>query len=255
MVIWLWYAIYDVMPCGRLGSGFTLSAGNATIMRFCFPTLAIMTLQLAVYPVTLFRQNCTLLWDDASREGVLVDTGGDETFLLSEVQRLGIELKAVWLTHGHLDHAGGAAAIQATGIPVIGPHREDGYLLERLPEITAQYAAHGFPICPAVTPDTWLNEGDEVQIGDYRFVVLHIPGHTPGHVVFYCEAANLLLAGDTLFRESIGRTDFPRGSHADLIHHIKTKLLRLPEDTQVLPGHGMMTTIGHEKRYNPFLND
>lgn len=214
-----------------------------------------MTLQIAIYPVTPFRQNCTLIWDDATSEGVLVDAGGEEAFLLDEVARHNIALQAVWLTHGHLDHAGGAAAIQATGVPVIGPHREDGFLLERLPEITAQYAAYGFPICPAVSPDTWLEEGDRLHIAGHDFEVLHIPGHTPGHVVFYCAAAKLLIAGDTLFRESIGRTDFPRSSHADLLHHIKTKLLRLPEDTQVLSGHGMMTTIGHEKRYNPFLQD
>lgn len=213
-----------------------------------------MPLQIKTIVVTPFRQNCTLLWDDNSREGVLIDAGGDAPYLLEAAAARGIRLSAVWLTHGHLDHAGGADDIRATaGVPIIGPHREDRFLLDSLPETTAAYAAYGFPLSAAFLPDRWLEEGDSLTVGGYRFDVLHIPGHTPGHVVFYCASEALLLAGDVLFRESVGRTDFPRGNHQDLIDNIRSKLLPLPENVRVLPGHGSATTIGHEKRHNPFL--
>lgn len=212
-----------------------------------------MPLNLTVFAVTPFRQNCSLLWDEESKEAVWIDVGGDVPQLLEEAAKLGVQPKAVWLTHGHLDHAGGVAEmIQHTPLPVIGPHRDDQWLLDNLPEITANF---GFPVSQPVSPNRWLEEGDELNVGAYRFQVLHIPGHTPGHVVFYCAAQNLLIAGDVLFYESIGRTDFERSSHADLLRNIREKLLVLPEATIVLPGHGRTTTIGHEKRHNPFLQD
>lgn len=210
-----------------------------------------MPLNLTVFAVTPFRQNCSLLWDEESKEAVWIDVGGDVPQLLEEVAKLGVQPKAIWLTHGHLDHAGGVVEmIQHTPLPVIGPHRDDQWLLDNLPEITANF---GFPVSPPVSPSRWLEEGDELSVGAYRFQVLHIPGHTPGHVVFYCAEAGLLIAGDVLFYETIGRTDFPRGNHADLIHNIRTKLFVLPEDTRVIAGHGRMTDIGHEKRHNPFF--
>ena len=210
-----------------------------------------MALQAEIMAVTPFRQNCTLLWDDETNEAVLTDVGGDVPFLLEAVAAKNLKVKAVWLTHGHLDHAGGVVEfVTQQPVPVIGPHRDDGYLLEALPETTAQY---GFPVSPAFTPERWLEEGEVLKVGAYAFQVLHIPGHTPGHVVFYCAEAGLLIAGDVLFYETIGRTDFPRGNHGDLIHNIRTKLLVLPEETQVIAGHGRMTTIGHEKQHNPFL--
>ncbi|MBH5328688.1 MBL fold metallo-hydrolase [Eikenella sp. S3360] len=210
-----------------------------------------MALQLNLFPVTPFRQNCSLLWDEQSKEAVWIDVGGEAEWLQSEAAKLGLQPKEIWLTHGHLDHAAGVAdMIARTPLPVIGPHRADQWLLDSLPAVTAGY---GFPVSPPVQPTRWLEEGDELAVGGYRFQVLHAPGHTPGHVVFYCPEANLLIAGDVLFYESIGRTDFERSSHADLLHSIREKLLVLPEDTIVVPGHGRTTTIGHEKRHNPFL--
>ena len=210
-----------------------------------------MSLQCEIVAVTPFRQNCTLIWDDETREAVLTDVGGEVPFLLQEIEKHGLTLKEVWLTHGHLDHVGGVVELRGqTGVPVLGPHSEDLFLLEQLPKTTAEY---GFPVSPAFVPTRWLNEGDVLKVGRYAFDVLHVPGHTPGHVVFYCKDAELLIAGDVLFYESVGRTDFPRGNHADLIRHIRSKLLVLPETTQVVSGHGRTTTIGHEKRHNPFL--
>ncbi|HFC8543867.1 MBL fold metallo-hydrolase [Neisseria weaveri] len=212
-----------------------------------------MTLQLQIMAVTPFRQNCCLIWDDETREAVLTDLGGDVGFILEEIAKRDLKLTAIWLTHGHLDHAGGVVEMRGHhAVPVLGPHEDDLFLLEQLPTITAQY---GFPVSPAFVPDQWLKEGDSLTVGAYRFEVLHIPGHTPGHVVFYCQTADLLIAGDVLFYETIGRTDFPRGNHEHLINNIRSKLLILPEDTAVVAGHGRMTTIGHEKRHNSFICD
>lgn len=210
-----------------------------------------MALQIQVIPVTPFQQNAALLWDDVSREAVLTDVGGEAERLLSAVSQHQLKLQAIWLTHGHLDHASGVADLtEQQSVPVLGPHQADDYWLQALPEITANY---GFPVSKALTPTRWLEDGDELSVGEHKFIVYHIPGHTPGHVVFYSQANNLLIAGDVLFHESIGRTDFPGGNHADLIHGIQSKLLTLPDSTRVLPGHGPMTTIGHEKLHNPYL--
>ena len=210
-----------------------------------------MALQIQVIPVTPFQQNAALLWDDVSREAVLTDVGGEAERLLSPVSQHQLKLQAIWLTHGHLDHASGVADLtEQQSVPVLGPHQSDDYWLQALPEITANY---GFPVSKPLTPTRWLEDGDELSVGEHKFIVYHIPGHTPGHVVFYNQENNLLIAGDVLFRESIGRTDFPGGNHADLIHGIQSKLLTLPDSTRVLPGHGPMTTIGHEKLHNPYL--
>ncbi|MGB4881824.1 MAG: MBL fold metallo-hydrolase [Neisseria sp.] len=210
-----------------------------------------MSLKIQIMPVTPLQQNCSLIWDDETNEGVLTDVGGDVEHLLAAVDKLGVKLQAIWLTHGHVDHAGGVVELtKKQPLPVIGPHKDDQFWLDKLPQSTAQY---GLPISPAFKPDRYLNEGEQLQVGAYTFDVLHIPGHTPGHVVFYCADVDLLVAGDVLFHESIGRTDFPRGNHADLIHNISTKLFVLPPETQVIPGHGRMTTIGHEVKHNPFF--
>lgn len=212
-----------------------------------------MALQLQIMPVTAFRQNCSLLWDDETRDAVLVDVGGDAEHLLAEVDKRSLKLNAIWLTHGHLDHAGGVPMLlERQNVPVIGPHPDDQFLLDALPETTASY---GFPVCPVFAPTRWLHEGDTLSVGNFAFDVLHIPGHTPGHVVFHCAAANLLIAGDVLFYESIGRTDFPRGNHQDLLDNIRHKLFRLPNDTLVIPGHARTTTIGHEKQFNPYVGE
>ncbi len=210
-----------------------------------------MALQIELFPVTAFRQNCTLLWDDENHQAVLIDVGGEVDFLLEEVSKRQLNLTEVWLTHGHLDHAGGVPMLlKQCAVPIIGPHSDDQFLLDGLPETTVAY---GFPLCPAFVPTRYAQEGEILTIGRYHFDVLHVFGHTPGHVVFYCASEKLLIAGDVLFYESIGRTDFPRGNHADLLRNIQQKLYVLPDDTRVISGHGRDTTIGHEKQYNPFI--
>jgi len=216
-------------------------------------------LKAAIIPVTPFQQNCAILWDDDSRHGVVVDPGGEADRILEAVGQLGVSVERILLTHGHLDHAGGAAELQAklreragdpASVPVEGPDRRDGFLLEG---IEAQARAYGLPGMRNVTPDRWLTEGETVRIGDHPFEVLHCPGHTPGHVVFVNRAARFAIAGDVLFQGSVGRTDFPYGDHAALIRSIREKVLPLGDDVAFLCGHGPGSTIGAERRSNPFL--
>jgi glyoxylase-like metal-dependent hydrolase (beta-lactamase superfamily II) len=207
-------------------------------------------LAASIVPVTPFEQNCTIVWDKASGEGVVVDPGGEVPRLREALAKLAVRATAVLLTHGHADHAAGAAELaESLGVPVIGPHRADAFLLDALPQQAARFGMAG----RAVTPDRWLEEGDTVAIGGAAFEVRHCPGHTPGHVVFVNVPARVVIGGDVLFRGSIGRTDFPYGDHAALIAAIRGKLLTLPDDTLVLCGHGPATTIGDERRGNPFL--
>jgi glyoxylase-like metal-dependent hydrolase (beta-lactamase superfamily II) len=207
-------------------------------------------LAASIIPVTPFAQNCTILWEKGSRRGVVVDPGGEVPRLREAVGALGVTVEAVLLTHGHVDHAAGAADLaEALAVPVIGPHRADAFLLAALPDQAAHVGMQG----RAVRPDRWLAEGETVTIGGVPFEVRHCPGHTPGHVVFVNIPARVVIGGDVLFRDSIGRTDFPYGDHAALLAAIRDKLLVLPDDTMVLCGHGPTTTIGRERRSNPFL--
>ncbi|MCW2305781.1 MBL fold metallo-hydrolase [Rhodobium gokarnense] len=205
-----------------------------------------------VVPVTAFQQNCTILWCTATMKAAIVDPGGDVEGLKQVIADKGVTPEKVLLTHGHLDHAGGAAELaEAYGVPIEGPHVDDTFLLESL---ATQGRDFGVPAEGRnVTPDRWLAEGDTVSVGELTFKVLHCPGHTPGHVVFFLEPVRLLIAGDVLFQGSIGRTDFPRGDHPALISSIKDKLFPLGDDVSVLPGHGPMTTIDEERKTNPFL--
>lgn len=205
----------------------------------------------AVIPVTLFQQNCAILWDDASKQAVVIDPGGDVDRILAAIAQAGVSVERIWLTHGHLDHAGGAAELQERlgGIPIEGPDHRDEFLLHGLEE---QGRSYGFAM-RNVTPDRWLQEGDSVAFGEHRFDVLHCPGHTPGHVVFVNHAAHFALVGDVLFQGSVGRTDFPYGDHAALISAITEKLLPLGDDFSFLCGHGPGSTLGEERRSNPFL--
>jgi glyoxylase-like metal-dependent hydrolase (beta-lactamase superfamily II) len=205
----------------------------------------------AVIPVTPFQQNCTLLWDEDSRKAAVVDPGGDVDRILAAIEQAGVTVERIWLTHGHLDHAGGAGELRETlgNVTIEGPDRRDAFLLQGLEE---QGRSYGFAV-RNVTPDLWLAEGDNVALGEHRFDVLHCPGHTPGHVVFINRAARFALLGDVLFRGSIGRTDFPYGDHAALIRAITEKLLPLGDDFSFLCGHGPGSTIGAERRSNPFL--
>ena len=207
-------------------------------------------MEFIILPVTPYQQNCSLLWDEAGR-AALIDPGGEAERLLAEVARRDLKLQSILLTHGHLDHVGAAAELRdALGIPIIGPQREEQFWLDALPQ---QAELFGFPPAQAFTPDQWLADGDRIEVGSVRLDVLHCPGHTPGHVVFYQPEARLAFVGDVLFKGSIGRTDFPRGDHAALLAAIRGKLFPLGDDVRFVPGHGAMSSFGHERRENPFV--
>jgi len=208
-------------------------------------------LGIAVVPVTPFQQNCSIVWCTRTMQAAIVDPGGDVPQIRRALDELSVTPVAIWLTHGHIDHAGGAAELaQALSVPVIGPHEADKFLLDELPTSGLRFDMRGIQ---AVTPTRWLVEGDEVSVGEISFSVLHVPGHTPGHVTFFQNGVRFLLAGDTVFAGSVGRTDFPYGSHDTLIAGIKTKLLPLGDDVQFLPGHGPASTLGAERVNNDFL--
>jgi len=208
-------------------------------------------MKLEIIPVTPLQQNCSLLTCEVTNEAVLVDPGGDAEILKSRVAELQVKPVKLLLTHGHFDHAGAAAELaEFWGIPVIGPHQEDEFLLESIPEWSAQYQLDG----RSVTPDQLLNQGDVVQFGEQSLDVHHCPGHTPGHVVFVHTEARLAFVGDVLFQGSIGRSDFPRGDHQQLLDSINNKLLPLGDDIEFVPGHGPISTFGVERRSNPFIN-
>lgn len=214
-------------------------------------------LQAAQIAVTPFQQNCALIWDAETRRGVVVDPGGDVPRIQAALDRADFTVERILLTHGHLDHAGGAAALKAAleakqgaPVPVEGPHRADEFLLQGIPAQAAQYGLEGMD---SVTPDRWLADGDVVSIAGQEFGVLHCPGHAPGHVVFVAPGLGFAILGDVLFRGSIGRTDFPYGDHAALLDAIRTKLFPLGDEIRFLCGHGPGSTIGEERRSNPFL--
>ena len=209
-------------------------------------------LQAGIIPVTPFQQNCTILFDDETKEGVVIDPGGDVPEILEVIKENGITLKEIWLTHGHIDHAGGADELrEALGIEVIGPHKADLPLLQNL-----ETQAEKFGVKMTVrnlTPDRWLNEGDRVSFGDHVFEVFHCPGHAPGHVIYYNRDQGFAHLGDVLFNGSIGRTDLPGGDHETLLASIRDKVLPLGDDVGFICGHGPGSRIGDERRSNPFL--
>ncbi|KTQ82338.1 hypothetical protein NS226_22355 [Aureimonas ureilytica] len=209
-------------------------------------------LSIEIVPVTPFQQNCCILFDADEKRGVVVDPGGDVPDILAALDRLGVSLEAIWITHGHIDHAGGAMDLKdATGVDIIGPHRDDQPLLSRLEDQARMFGLSG-DVRNAV-PDRWLGEGETLSIGSHKFEVLHTPGHSPGHVVFFNRAARFLHAGDVLFAGSIGRTDLPGGDHATLLRSIREKVLPLGDDVGFICGHGPGSRLGTERRSNPFL--
>lgn len=210
-------------------------------------------LRCAIVPVTPFVQNCSIVWDDESKIGATVDPGGDIERILKVADENGIKLEKILLTHGHLDHAGGAAVLaERLGIPIEGPHIGDKFWIDGMDQ---QARMFGTAKCRSFTPQRWLDDGDQVTVGPLVFDVRHCPGHTPGHVIFFHAPSRLALVGDVLFAGSIGRTDFPQGDHATLIRSIRKQLWPLGDDVTFLPGHGPTSTFGEERRTNPFVAD
>jgi glyoxylase-like metal-dependent hydrolase (beta-lactamase superfamily II) len=212
-----------------------------------------MPLRYQIIPVTPFEQNCSLLWCDETRLGAVIDPGGDVGRILAAVEKSGVTLERILVTHGHIDHAGGVAELAARlSLPVEGPQQEDRFWIDNMPQQAQMY---GFPNVRSFTPDRWLAQGDTVRFGNVELQVLHCPGHTPGHVVFFNDAARLAFVGDVLFKGSVGRTDFPRGDFDALMDSIRLKLWPLGDDVTFISGHGPSSTFGEERLTNPFCGD
>ena len=204
-----------------------------------------------VIPVTPYQQNCSLVICEVTKKAAIIDPGGEVERILSAVKNHNVTVDKIILTHGHLDHVGGTEVLAETlNIPVIGPEKEDAFWLN---ELEQQSKMFGFPKATSFLPTQWLEEGDHVEVGNIKLSVLHIPGHTPGHITLFDAVSKQIIVGDILFNGAVGRSDFPRGNHQQLISGIKQKLLTLPEETVVFPGHGPTTTIGREKISNPYL--
>jgi len=209
-------------------------------------------LMAAIIPVTAFQQNCTLLWCTRTMKAAFVDPGGDLDRLVAAARQKGVAIEKILLTHGHIDHCGLAGRLaEQLGIGIEGPHEADRFWISRLGEDKGQF---GIP-AETFEPDRWLEQGETVTVGDLTLDVHHCPGHTPGHVVFHHPASKLAMVGDVLFAGSIGRTDFPMGNHQQLLDAITGRLWPLGDDTAFVPGHGPMSTFGHERKTNPFVGD
>lgn len=209
-------------------------------------------LKAAIIPVTPLQQNCCLIWCTQTMRGAFTDPGGDLPKLREAVRQTGVTIEKILLTHGHIDHCGSAGIFaEELGVPIEGPHEDDRFWIERLAEDGARYGVAGRPF----KPDRWLVDGDTATVGKLTFDVRHCPGHTPGHVVFHHPASKLAIVGDVLFQGSIGRTDFERGNHPQLLDSITRKLWPMGGDTAFVPGHGPMSTFAHERASNPFVGD
>ena len=214
---------------------------------------SVPPIRAVVAPVTPLQQNCTIVWCARTKKAAVIDPGGEVPRLRAIIAEQGLELEKIWVTHGHLDHAGGAAELrEASGAPIEGPHPEDRFWID---QIAASGERWGMPGARGFTPDRWLDDGDRVRLGETEWEVYHCPGHTPGHVIFHHRAARFAQVGDVLFQGSIGRTDFPRGDYQTLINSITGKLWPLGDDVTFVPGHNAISTFGAERRTNPFVAD
>lgn len=209
--------------------------------------------KLQVVQVTPFQQNAMIFWSGESMNGVLIDPGGESRKLLAAIDELGVKIKQIWLTHGHIDHAGGAAdCAEQLQCKIIGPHADDQYWLDQLEENAETYGISG---ARNFTPDAYLNEGDTVKLDELEFKVLHCPGHSPGSVVLFSEELSFAFMGDVLFQGSIGRTDLPGGDHHQLLNSITEKLWPLGKQISFMPGHGPGSVFGTERQSNGFVAD
>jgi len=223
--------------CGILGRGFQRVNG----------------MKCVIVPVTAFQQNCSILVCEATQRAALVDPGGDVSRLREALQKLDVTLEKIFLTHGHMDHCGGANALRAEfNVPIEGPHREDKFWIDQIAESCRMY---GLPVTESFEPDRWLDDGDTITFGEQTLEVLFCPGHTPGSVVLFHRGDRIAFVGDVLFQGSIGRTDFPRGDYDTLINSIRHQLWPLGDDVRFVPGHGPMSTFGEERKHNPFVAD
>jgi hydroxyacylglutathione hydrolase len=212
-----------------------------------------MPVKAVIIPVTAFQQNCSVLWCENTKKAAVVDPGGEIERIEAAIAEQDVEVEKIMLTHGHIDHAGGAADLsEKLGVPIEGPHREDSFLIEQLHEQGAQFGVEGGK---PFTPTRWLAQGDTVTVGDLTFEVRFCPGHTPGHIIFFEPVSRIAFVGDVIFQGSIGRTDFPRGDHATLLNSIREQLWPLGHDVTFVPGHGPASTLGHERETNPFVRD
>ncbi|MEZ5939418.1 MAG: MBL fold metallo-hydrolase [Hyphomonadaceae bacterium] len=210
-------------------------------------------MQIRLIPVTPLQQNCSLIWNEDTKHAAMVDPGGDVEQLMGALEHFGLTLSKIWLTHGHMDHAGAAQELhERTGAPIEGPHKDDQWLLDMIEESGAKY---GIADGRNTTPQRYLEDGDTLELDDVTFDVSHTPGHTPGHVVIHNKDLKIAFVGDVLFRGSIGRTDFPRGDHEQLIASITGKLWPLGPEMGFVPGHGPTSTFGIERVSNPFVAD
>lgn len=210
-------------------------------------------IDLRIVPVTPFEQNCSIVWCTRTHRAAVVDPGGNLERIVAAAKESGVTIEKILLTHGHIDHAGGTAKLaRELGVPIEGPQEEDRFWIAGMPEQSRMF---GFPDVEVFEPDRWLHDGDTVTVGDETLQVIHVPGHTPGHVAFFHPGARLAIVGDVLFSGSIGRTDFPKGDHATLIRSIRKKLFPLGDDVTFVPGHGPTSTFGDERRTNPYAGD
>mgnify|MGYP006146565707 FL=1 len=216
------------------------------------PPQPVPPMRAAIIPVTPLQQNCSLIWCTKTMKGALVDPGGDLDKLKVGVERAGVTLEKLLVTHGHLDHCGQAGMLaKELGLKIEGPHEADRFWISRLDEDGGKYGMHA----EVFEPDRWLEDGDTVTVGELTLEVIHCPGHTPGHVVFFHRPSKFAIVGDVLFQGSIGRTDFPMGNHQDLLDAITQKLWPLGNDVTFIPGHGPTSTFGRERQTNAFVSD